>query len=44
MQAAQTVVVINSDPEAPLFEFADFGVVGDLHDVLRQAIDALRAR
>lgn len=42
MQAAQTIVAVNNDSEAPLFEIADFGVVGDLEDVLPQAIEALR--
>ncbi|WP_413452348.1 electron transfer flavoprotein subunit alpha/FixB family protein [Georgenia phoenicis] len=43
MQAAQTVVAVNTDPEAPIFELADFGVVGAAEDVLPQAIEALRA-
>jgi electron transfer flavoprotein alpha subunit len=34
--------VVNKDPEAPLFEIADFGVVGDLHTVLPQAIAEIR--
>jgi electron transfer flavoprotein alpha subunit len=42
MQAAQTIVAVNSDPEAPIFEMADLGIVGDLHDVLPQAIEELR--
>ncbi len=42
MQAAQTVVAINTDPEAPIFELADFGVVGAAEDVLPQAIETLR--
>ncbi|PFG40728.1 electron transfer flavoprotein alpha subunit apoprotein [Georgenia soli] len=42
MQAAQTVVAVNSDPEAPIFEMADLGIVGDLNDVLPQAIEELR--
>lgn len=44
MQAAEVVVAVNSDPEAPIFELADFGVVGDLNAVLPQAIAALRER
>ncbi len=42
MQASGTIVAINIDPEAPIFEIADFGVVGDLNDVLPQAIERLR--
>jgi electron transfer flavoprotein alpha subunit len=43
MQAAQVVVAVNSDPEAPIFEISDFAVVGDLADVLPQAAEAIRA-
>ena len=37
MQTSKTIVVVNKDPEAPLFDIADFGVVGDLFNVLPQA-------
>ena len=44
MQTSKTIVVVNKDPEAPLFEIADFGVVGDLHTVLPQAVAEIRKR
>ncbi len=42
MQSAGTIVAVNSDPEAPIFEIADLGIVGDLFVVLPQAIEELR--
>jgi electron transfer flavoprotein alpha subunit len=44
MQASGTIVAVNSDPEAPIFEIADFGVVGDLFEVLPQAAAEIRRR
>ncbi len=44
MQTSKTIVVVNKDPEAPIFEIADFGVVGDLHVVLPQATAEIRKR
>lgn len=44
MQTSRTVVAVNKDPEAPIFEMADFGVVGDLHKVLPQAVEEIRRR
>jgi electron transfer flavoprotein alpha subunit len=41
MRTAKTIVAINSDPEAPIFEIADFGVVGNLHTVVPQVLSLL---
>lgn len=43
MQASSVIIAVNNDPDSPIFEIADFGVVGDLADVLPQAAQALRA-
>jgi electron transfer flavoprotein beta subunit len=44
MQTAKTIMVINKDPEAPIFELADYGVVGDLFDVVPQLTDEISRR
>ena len=44
MQSSKTIVVVNKDPKAPLFQVADFGVVGDLHTVLPALIDEIGKR
>ncbi|MEW1954057.1 electron transfer flavoprotein subunit alpha/FixB family protein [Terrabacter sp. NPDC080008] len=43
MQTSKTIVAVNKDNEAPIFELVDFGVVGDLFSVLPQATEAIKA-
>ncbi|MGH3259511.1 MAG: electron transfer flavoprotein subunit alpha/FixB family protein [Streptosporangiaceae bacterium] len=44
MQTSKTIVAVNKDPEAPIFELADFGVVGDLFKVVPQLMDEIARR
>lgn len=44
MQTAKTIVAIDKDPDAPIFEIADFGVVGDAFDVVPALIEQIQAR
>nr|WP_221375903.1 electron transfer flavoprotein subunit alpha/FixB family protein [Actinoplanes polyasparticus] len=44
MQTSKTIVAVNKDAEAPIFELADYGVVGDLFKVVPQAADEIRKR
>ena len=44
MQTSKVIAAVNKDPEAPIFDLADFGVVGDLHRVVPQAAEEIRNR
>ncbi len=44
MKGAKHIIAVNKDREAPIFAIADLGIVGDVHKVLPQLIEALQAR
>ncbi|MFD8937247.1 electron transfer flavoprotein subunit alpha/FixB family protein, partial [Streptomyces sp. NPDC059578] len=44
MQTSKTIVAVNKDPEAPIFDLVDYGVVGDLFAVLPQLTEEINKR
>jgi electron transfer flavoprotein alpha subunit len=44
MQTSKTIVAVNKDPEAPIFELVDFGIVGDLFNVVPQLTEEINKR
>ncbi|MFT4246121.1 MAG: electron transfer flavoprotein subunit alpha/FixB family protein [Micrococcaceae bacterium] len=44
MQTSENIIAINSDPDASVFEIADFGIIGDLHEVLPKITEEIKKR
>ena len=44
MQGSGTIVAINKDPNAPIFEFSDLGVVGDVHEIVPKLTELVQQR
>jgi electron transfer flavoprotein alpha subunit len=44
MQSSENILAINKDPNAPIFEFSDLGIVGDLHKILPKLTEAVKAK
>ena len=44
MQSSENILAINKDPNAPIFEFCDLGIVGDLHKIMPKLTEAIKAK
>jgi electron transfer flavoprotein alpha subunit len=44
MQSSGTIVAINKDPNAPIFEYSDLGVIGDVHEIVPKLTELVKAR
>ena len=44
MKGSQYIVVINKDANAPFFELADIGIIGDIFEIVPKLIDAIKSR
>ena len=44
MQSSENILAVNKDPNAPIFEFCDLGVVGDLHKIMPKLTEAIKAK
>jgi electron transfer flavoprotein alpha subunit len=44
MQSSGTIVAINKDPNAPIFEYSDLGVVGDVHEIVPNLTELVKQK